>query len=201
MKKLLLIAISLVLFSTSLFAVRITPFQVDIPEAQKEIETLTQNDNDMDTENATMQSEIDTLETEITDMEALKREITITMGKVKKHAGELYSLFQNVNDVELKSKLNGQISENRKQRYALEKKADELSGLILDNEKEIELNTRYISANNVQIDKNTYRIDVLEACIKYTENESVSLESTVAQSQTLQSEVDSLVGQNPAAAK
>jgi len=155
----------------------------------------------MDTENATMQSEIDTLETEITDMEALKREITITMGKVKKHAGELYSLFQNVNDVELKSKLNGQISENRKQRYALEKKADELSGLILDNEKEIELNTRYISANNVQIDKNTYRIDVLEACIKYTENESVSLESTVAQSQTLQSEVDSLVGQNPAAAK
>lgn len=197
MKKSLLIVLSLVLFSTSLFAARISPFQVDIPEAKSEIANITQKNSDMDAENATMQSEIDTFETEITDMEALKREIAITMTKVKKHAGELYSLFQNVNDAELKSKLNGQISENRKQRYALEKKSDELSGMIIDNEKDIELNTRYISANNVQIDKNTYRNDVLEACIKFTENESVSLDSTVAQSQTLQSEVDNLIGQNP----
>lgn len=197
MKKSVLIALSFVLFSTSLFAARISPVQVDIPEAQNEIEALTQKNNEMDAESATMKIEIDTLETKITDMEALRREIAITMSKVKKHAGELYSLFQNVNDAELKSKLNGQISENRKQRYALEKKSDELAGMIIDNEKEIELNTRYISANNVQIDKNTYRTDVLEACIKFTENESVSLDSTVEQSQSLQSEVDSLIGQNP----
>ncbi len=197
MKKTILILTSLLLFSTSVFAARITPFQVDIPEAQKEIESLSQKNSDMEAENATMQAEIDKLETEITDMEALKREVAITMGKVKKHAGELYSLFQNVNDAELKSKLNGQISENRKQRYALEKKSDELSAQINDHQSEIELNRRYISANNVQIDKNTYRIDVLDASIKFTESESVSLDSTIEQSQTLQSEVDSLISQNP----
>lgn len=198
MKKTILILASLALFSTSVFAARITPFQVDIPEAQKEIETLTQKNGDMETENASMQAEIDRLEGEITDMEALRRDIAITLGKVKKQAGELYSLFQNVSDAELKSKLNGQISDNRKQRYALEKKSNELSALISDHESEIELNTRYISANNVQVDRNAYRIDVLNASIKYTENESVSLDSTIEQSQALQSEVDNLISQNPA---
>ncbi len=198
MKKTILILASLVLLSGSLFAARITPFQVDIPEAQKEIESLTKKNSDMAAENDVMQSEIDQLEAEIVDMEALVREIAITMSKVKKQAGELYTLFQSVSDAELKSKLNGQISENRKQRYALEKKTDELIQQIADHEKEIELNRRYISANNVQMNKNSYRIDVLDASIKYTENESVSLDSTVEQSQALQAEVDNLISQNPA---
>ena len=197
MKKTILILATLVLFSTSLFAARITPYQVDIPEAQSEIDALSQKNSDMDSEINQMQAEIDQLETEITDMENLQREISITMSKVKKHSGELYVLFQNVTDAEMKSKLNGQISENRKQRYALEKKSSELAGIIEDNEKEVELSRRYISANNIQIKKNVYRIDVLDACIKYTENEGVSLDSTVAQSQALQSEVDNLINQNP----
>mgnify|MGYP003574590833 CR=1 FL=1 len=183
--------------ATTSFAARITPYQVDIPEARKEIEDLQQKNADMDAENTTMQAEIDTLENEITDMESLKREIAITMSKVKKHAGELYTLFQTVNDADLKTKLNGQITENRKQRYALEKKTSELTGLIEDHEKDVELNTRYINSNNLQIKKNNYRIDVLEASIKFTESESVSLDSTIEQSQTLQTEVNDLINQNP----
>ncbi len=198
MKKILLVLTGILLISGNVFAARTTPYAVDIPESRAEIEVLTQSNSDMTTQNGELQAQIDTLQSEVVDMEALVREISITMTKVKKQAGELYSLFQSVNDAEMKSKLNAQITENRKQRYALERKTDELLNQIDSHNKQMELNARYISTNNLEMKRNTSRIDILEASIKFTEDEGLSLDSTVAQSQELQSEVDNLLSQNPA---
>ena len=198
MKKILLVLTGILLISGNVFAARSTPYAVDIPESRAEIEVLTQSNSDMTTYNGELQAQIDQLQSEIVDMEALIREISITMTKVRKQAGELYTLFQSVNDAEMKSKLNAQIAENRKQRYALERKTDELNNQIANYKKEMELNSRYINTNKLEIKRNNSRIDILEACIKYTEEEGLSLDSTVAQSQELQSEVDNLLRQNPA---
>jgi septal ring factor EnvC (AmiA/AmiB activator) len=129
MKKSSLILVLMIMVSSFVFAQR-APEAVDIPTAQAEIDTLNQQNEDMAAQNEEYENENSTLQNEMEAMEALKRDISVTQGKISSQAGELYAIMQNVSDADMKSRLNVQISTNRAQRYALEQKNSELNGLF-----------------------------------------------------------------------
>jgi len=186
------------LFLASVLFAQKAPVAVDIPTAQQEIDELTQQNNDMASENSQYESENSTLRSEIDAMEALKRDIFVVQGKISSQAGELYSIMQTVTDAEMKSRLNAQITTNRAQRYALELKTDELNEQIELHNSVVEKNKRYINRNILQTKRNNARIDSLNASIDYSRNEGTDMDSAIEKSKSMQSEVDNLLGQNPA---
>ncbi|MDA3957685.1 hypothetical protein [Oceanispirochaeta sp.] len=197
MRKSLLFLMVLVLSTGTIFA-QTSPEAVDIPSAQAEIDALTEENSAMSDENSQYESENTTLRNEIEAMEGLKRNIFVTQGKISSQAGELYSIMQSVNDADMKARLNSQISTNRSQRYALEQKNQELNAQIKLHNLSVEKNIRYINRNIVQTKKNNTRIAHLNASISYTRDEGAGMDESIQKSQTIQSEVDNLVNQNPA---
>jgi cell division protein FtsB len=197
MRKSLLFLMVLVLSTGTIFA-QTSPEAVDLPSAQAEIDALTEENSAMSDENSQYESENTTLRNEIEAMEGLKRNIFVTQGKISSQAGELYSIMQSVNDADMKARLNSQISTNRSQRYALEQKNQELNVQIKLHNLSVEKNIRYINRNIVQTKKNNTRIAHLNASISYTRDEGAGMDESIQKSQTIQSEVDNLVNQNPA---
>ncbi len=197
MRKTAVFLIPLMFLTSLLFAQR-TPVAVDIPTAQQEIDELTRQNQEIAAENSEYESQNATLRNEIDAMEALKRDIFVAQGKISTQAGDLYSIMQTVNDAEMKAKLNSQISSNRAQRYALEKKTDELDEQIEIHNSLVEKNNRYINRNILQTKRNNTRIDHLNASIDYSRNEGTGMDSAIEKSKSMQSEVDSLLSQNPA---
>jgi len=183
---------------TAVLFAQTTPVAVDIPTAQKEIDDLTKQNNDMASENSQFESENTTLRSEIDAMESLKGDIFVALGKISTQAGELYGIMQTVTDADMKARLNAQISTNRSQRYALEKKTDELNNQIDIHNSIVEKNKRYINRNILQTKRNNTRIDHLKASIEYSQNEGTGLDSAIEKSKSMQSEVDNLLKQNPA---
>lgn len=197
MKKISMILIALFALNAAVFAQR-APEPVDVPTAQAEIDQLNQQNDSMAAENQDYESQNTTLRNEIEGMEALKREISVAQGKISSQAGELYSIMQTVNDAEMKARLNEQITNNRNQRYALEQKTDGLNAQIEEHNYMIEKNIRWINRNIVQTKKNNARISHLTASIAYTQDEGEGMDAAISKSQGMQSEVDSLLNQNPA---
>lgn len=197
MKKTSMILMFLMLMSTIAFAQR-SPEAVDIPTAQAEIDALTEQNQRMASENEEYEQNNSTLQNEVEAMEALKRDISVTQGKISSQAGELYAVMQTVNDAEMKSRLNTQISTNRAQRYALEQKTSDLNAQIEEHNFSIERNIRWINRNIIQTKKNNSRIAHLNASITYTQSEGQGMDEAIEKSSALQSEVDSLLNQNPA---
>lgn len=197
MQKSSLILMFMVMVSGLAFAQR-TPEAVDIPTAQADIESLNASNQEMSDQNEGYEQNNSTLQNEVEAMEALKRDISVTQGKISSQAGELYTVMQSVNDAEMKSRLNAQISTNRAQRYALEQKTSELSNQIEEHNFSIEKNIRWINRNIIQTKKNNTRIAHLNASIAFTQDEGLGMDDAIEKSQTIQSEVDSLLNQNPA---
>ncbi|MBF9014761.1 MULTISPECIES: hypothetical protein [unclassified Oceanispirochaeta] len=197
MQKSSLILMFMIMVSGLAFAQR-APEAVDIPTAQAEIDSLNASNQKMSDENEGYEQNNSTLRNEVEAMEALKRDISVTQGKISSQAGELYSVMQTVNDAEMKSRLNAQISTNRAQRYALEQKNSELNGQIEDHTFSIEKNIRWINRNIIQTKKNNARIAHLNASIAFTQDEGQGMDDAIEKSQTIQNEVDSLLNQNPA---
>ncbi|MDC7231734.1 MAG: hypothetical protein PQJ58_00760 [Spirochaetales bacterium] len=197
MKKTSMILVLMILLSTVVFAQK-APEAVDIPTAQAEIDELNAQNEQMVQENEEYEQTNSTLQNEVEAMEALKRDISVTQGKISSQAGELYAIMQTVNDAEMKSRLNAQISTNRAQRYALEQKTAELNGMIEEHNFAIEKNIRWINRNIIQTKKNNRRIAHLNASIAFTQTEGQGMDEAINKSQGLQSEVDSLLNQNPA---
>ena len=191
-----MILIALFVLNSAVFA--LNPEPVDVPTAQAEIDELTQQNETMASENEQYESDNTTLRSEIDGMETLKRDISVAQGKISSQAGELYGIMQTVNDAEMKTRLNGQITTNRNQRYALEQKTDELNAQIDEHNYMIEKNIRWINRNIVQTKKNNKRIDHLNACIAFTQDEGKGMDAAIDKSQGMQSEVDALLNQNPA---
>lgn len=192
-----MILVLMILLSTVVFAQK-APEAVDIPTAQAEIDELNAQNEQMVQENEEYEQTNSTLQNEVEAMEALKRDISVTQGKISSQAGELYAIMQTVNDAEMKSRLNAQISTNRAQRYALEQKTAELNGMIEEHNFAIEKNIRWINRNIIQTKKNNRRIAHLNASIAFTQTEGQGMDEAINKSQGLQSEVDSLLNQNPA---
>lgn len=197
MQKTSLILMFMVLVSGLAFAQKAAE-AVDIPTAQAEIENLSTQNQDMANENEEYEQSNSNLQNEVEAMEALKRDISLTQGKISSQAGELYAVMQTVNDAEMKSRLNAQISTNRAQRYALEQKTTELNNTIDDHEYDIDKNIRWINRNIIQTKKNNTRIAHLNASIAFTQDEGLGMDEAIEKSQTIQNEVDSLLSQNPA---
>ncbi len=197
MQKNILILVFMIMMGGMVFAQK-APVSVDIPTAQSEINDLEEQNNRMAEENDDLEFEISTLQGEIEDVEALKRDIQLTQGKVSSQAGELYSVMQTVSDAEMRVRLNAQISNNRAQRYALEQKTDELNNIIEDHRYMIEKDRRWINRNIIQTKSNNARIAYLTSCISFTETEGLGMDEAIEKSQVIQSEIDSLLGQNPA---
>ncbi|QEN07161.1 hypothetical protein EXM22_03845 [Oceanispirochaeta crateris] len=197
MRKLFLTFMALIITTGTVFA-QIPPEAVDIPTAQAEIDELTAANEAMVDENSQYESENMVLRDEIDAMEGLKRDIFVTLGKISSQAGELYAIMQNVNDADMRSRLNAQIVTNRSQRYALEQKSQELDELIEQHEATVEKNIRYINRNILQTKKNNTRIAHLNSSITYTQDEGAGMDESIQKSQSIQSEVDNLLNQNPA---
>lgn len=197
MQKTSLVLMFMVLVSGFAFAQKAAE-AVDIPTAQAEIDDLTSQNQSMANENEEYEQSNSSLQNEVEAMEALKRDISVTQGKISSQAGELYSVMQTVNDAEMKSRLNTQISTNRAQRYALEQKTSELNGQIEDHNFSIEKNIRWINRNIIQTKKNNTRIAHLNASIAFTQDEGQGMDEAIEKSQTIQNEVDALIQQNPA---
>lgn len=197
MQKTSLVLMFMLLVSGMAFAQR-APEAVDIPTAQAEIDSLTAMNQDMANENQEYENTNSTLQNEVEAMEALKRDISVTQGKISSQAGELYAVMQSVNDAEMKSRLNAQISTNRAQRYALEQKTSELNAQIEEHNFSIEKNIRWINRNIIQTKKNNTRIAHLNASIAFTQDEGQGMDEAIEKSNTIQSEVDALLNQNPA---
>jgi regulator of replication initiation timing len=197
MRKLFLTFMALIITTGTVFA-QTSPEAVDIPTAQAEIDELTAANEAMVDENSQYESENMVLRDEIDAMEGLKRDIFVTLGKISSQAGELYAVMQNVNDADMRSRLNAQIATNRSQRYALEQKSQELDELIEQHETTVEKNIRYINRNILQTKKNNTRIAHLNSSITYTQDEGAGMDESIQKSQSIQSEVDNLLNQNPA---
>ena len=197
MKKISMILIALFALNAAVFAQR-APEAVDVPTAQAEIDALNQQNESMAAENGEYEAQNTTLRNGIEGMEALKRDISVAQGKISSQAGELYAIMQTVNDAEMKARLNGQITNNRNQRYALEQKTDGLNAQIEEHNYLIEKNIRWINRNIVQTKKNNARISHLTASIAYTQDEGEGMDAAINKSQGMQSEVDALLNQNPA---
>ena len=197
MKKISMLLIALFALNVAVFAQK-APEPVDVPTAQAEIDELTQQNETMSSENQQYESNNTTLRNEIEAMEALKREISVALGKISSQAGELYTIMQTVNDADMKARLNAQITTNRSQRYALEQKTDALNSQIEEHDYMIEKNIRWINRNIIQTKKNNARISHLNASIAYTQDEGEGMDAAINKSQGMQSEVDSLLNQNPA---
>ena len=197
MRKSPLFLMILVLVTGTVFA-QTSPEAVDIPTAQAEIDALKASNSAMADENSRYESDNATLRDEIDAMEGLKRNIYVTQGKISSQAGELYAIMQSVNDADMRARLNAQITTNRSQRYALEQKNEELNAQIDQHNLTVEKNIRYINRNIVQTKKNNTRIAHLNASITFTQDEGAGMDESIQKSQTLQSEVDGLLNQNPA---
>jgi cell division protein FtsB len=197
MQKTILVLMFMVLVSGLAFA-QIAAEAVDIPTAQAEIDDLSSQNQKMANENEEYEQSNSSLQNEVEAMEALKRDISVTQGKISSQAGELYTVMQTVNDAEMKSRLNAQISTNRAQRYALEQKTSELNGQIEEHNFSIEKNIRWINRNIIQTKKNNIRIAHLNASIAFTQDEGLGMDEAIEKSQTIQNEVDALINQNPA---
>ncbi len=197
MRKFSLILVFMILMGGMVFAQK-APVAVDVPSAQSEINDLETQNSTMADENDDLEYTISVLQSEIQDTQALMREIAAAQSRISGQAGELYSAMQGVTDVEMRTRLNAQISSNRAQRYALDQKINELNGIIEDHNYLIEKDRRWINRNNLQTKNNNARISYLTSCISFTETEGLGMDEAIEKSQGIQSEVDALLAQNPA---
>jgi len=194
MRKALIMLVLMGILALSVSAVTdVQAFYVDIPTAQKEIDDLTTKNENMTTQNEEMKAENDELALANSDLEGLVREAYIVLEKLNDSAGELYTLFDTVNDADQKRQVNDKMIENRKMRYQLDNKKEEFLSTINDNKTTISNNNRYMSQNNYQIAQNERRIEILQASIELSQNEGTSLDSAFSNADTVKSEVDALL--------
>jgi chromosome segregation ATPase len=152
---------------------------VDINEAQSNIEELQSLNESLEAESEELRRENIELNESTEQFQKQINEIELILEKVRQKGADLYNIYNDIVDKEQKQRAQDAMQRNRDLRKEMERKKDELQKQLESSRKELEENKEQIDINNRKIARHIDTINLLNASIEKTRNQTQVLNSYI----------------------
>jgi chromosome segregation ATPase len=169
------------------------PYYVDIASAESQIKVLSDNNNALSIETDKYKTSIEELILTKNQVNDALLKLDLLLVDLRMSSAELYNLKETQHDKEMRQKLQVSIEENRQQIYDLTNKKNEMMYRIDEIENKIAVSKKYIIVNTLSQRKNNNRIELLNACIDFSKQDTSTLDSAINKSTSYQNEVNAIL--------
>lgn len=169
------------------------PVYVDVRNTEIEIERL-------NSEIDSYKSDIENFRSKIAGESSGREEIGKLISKIdqllvdlRSTSAMLYATKTDLNDKEMRQKVQKSVEENRQQIYDLTNRREDLEKKLKALSESIDVSNRYITVNTLFIRKDTRMIEYLKECISFSHKDTTSVEALMSKSTSYQSDVDDIL--------
>ncbi|RKX78581.1 MAG: hypothetical protein DRP87_05870 [Spirochaetes bacterium] len=174
---------------------------VDIPTATSQVEKLKQENEQLQQEINRYLEENKTIEDNIEEWQKSLNTIEFILDRVKKKSAELFAIYNDIVDEQTRQKANETIQRNKDLKAKLEARQKELIAQIEKAEKQRQENVKKIEINQNKIQRNTDTVNLLNAAIEKTRNQTQVLSSYIDSVNEMLNEAEAVLKENLGAEK